>query len=59
MTDHPTWVYIERALRRGPMYEGALRLVVGRKDFYRALRRMQDKGQIERVPDEPLTWRLS
>lgn len=58
MTAEETRSRIVRALQRGPMYEGALLLVVGQEGFYRALRALQDKGIIERTPDSPMTWRM-
>lgn len=53
-------VRILRALRSGPLYEGALALVVGCGDrgLYKALRELERKGSIERAVGEPWTWRL-
>lgn len=52
---------ILRALRSGPLYEGALMLVVGPPDrtFYSALRELRQEGKVERVPSDPMTWRLA
>lgn len=52
---------ILRALRSGPLYEGALMLVVGPPDrtFYAALRELRQAGEVERVPSDPMTWRLA
>lgn len=52
---------IVRALARGPLYEGALALVVGCGDrgLYKALRELERKGIVERAVGEPWTWRLT
>ena len=50
---------ILRALRSGPLYEGALALVVGQGwAFDRALQELRREGAVERSPDDPMTWRL-
>lgn len=56
-----TRLRIVRALQNGPLYEGALRLVLDNPpDFARALRTLQDNGTIERnLPDHPQTWKLA
>lgn len=52
---------IIRALERGPMYEGGLRLVVGAPpDFYDALRTLRTNGAIVRdLPDNPQAWKVA
>jgi hypothetical protein len=48
-----------RALRSGPLYEGALALVLDEPDdLLLALRRLQKAGRVERMPEQPYTWRL-
>jgi hypothetical protein len=56
-----TRLRIVRALQRGPLYEGALRLVLNRPpDFDRALRTLQANGAIVRdLPDNPQTWKVA
>lgn len=51
---------IMRALSNGPMYEGALGLVLDYPgDFRRSLGRLAADGRIERdLPDQPLPWKL-
>lgn len=52
---------ITRALERGPLYEGALYLVIDASPAHirRALAHLQTRGVIERdLPDNPQTWRI-
>ena len=51
---------IVKALEGGPLFEGALGLILGwPANMRRELRRLQDRGLIERDPNyDGLTWRL-
>ena len=51
---------ILRALASGPLFEGALGLILGwPSTMRRELRRLQEAGLIERDPNhDGLTWRL-
>ena len=50
---------ILKALEGGPLYEGALGLVLGwPSNMRRVLYQLKDERRIERVPDEPMSWRL-
>lgn len=52
---------LTRALRSGPMFEGALYLVFSElptSHVRRNLRHLQTRGVIERTPGQPQTWRL-
>ena len=51
---------IVEALERGPLYEGALPLIVGgtMRDVIASLSALRREGVVERVPADPMTWRL-
>lgn len=51
---------IVRVLQSGPLFEGALGLILGYPSNLRsALRQLKDEGLIERDPNhDGLTWRL-
>lgn len=51
---------ILRALKSGPLYEGALGLILDwPRDFNAALNNLKVRGKIERDPESPQTWRVA
>lgn len=50
---------IVRVLKKGPLYEGAIPLVVGgdMRATLQALSALRKAGKVERLPESPMTWR--